>query len=83
MSALQRRLEQRTLQEHPYGFRGKGVEQKLPDPRGRTGIFARGKNIYNGGSTAAHHKKGYGMGRPPKGALKRRMSQSAINLGED
>lgn len=34
------------------------------DPRGPVGMFGRGKNIYAGGSTAAHSGGGYQFGRP-------------------
>ncbi len=79
-----RRLEARHIQEHPFGFPAPDKNRHkrmsgIKDPRGRVGIFARGKVVYGGGSTAAHHKTGYGMGRPPNGALSRRMA----NLGEE
>lgn len=74
---IERRLKANHQQAHPFGFRGKAIKRMsgVKDPRGRIGIFARGKNVYNGGSMAAHHKKGYGMGRPPKAAIRRRMGE--------
>lgn len=42
------------------------------DSRGPIGIFARGKNVYKGGSQAAHSGGGIQFGRPSKNAIRRR-----------
>ncbi len=36
----------------------------LQDSRKRRGIYSRGRNIYRGGSTAAHRGGGVQFGRP-------------------
>ena len=47
--------------------------QGVKDARGPVGIKARGKNVYNGGSRAAHSGGGVQFGRPSKNAIRRRM----------
>lgn len=42
----------------------------LHDARSSRGILARGKNVYNGGSSAAHRGGGNQYGRPKKGSYK-------------
>lgn len=42
------------------------------DVRGPVGIFARGKNVYNGSSHAAHSGGGLQYGRPSKSTIRRR-----------
>lgn len=45
----------------------------VKDSRGKIGMFSRGKNVYNGVSSAAHKGGGIQFGRPKKAALERRM----------
>lgn len=45
----------------------------LKDSRGKVGIYSRGKNVYRGGTHAAHAGGGVQFGRPPKEVLARRM----------
>lgn len=50
------------------------------DSRGMQGIFSRGKNIYHGGTNAAHSGGGPQYGRPRKrpnlqNAIQRRMKR--------
>ncbi len=49
----------------------------LQDHRGPVGILSRGKNIYNGVSSAAHRGGGPQFGRP-KGARDRVPNRSAV-----
>ncbi len=49
----------------------------LVDSRSKTGIMARGKNVYRGGSNHAHSGGGKQFGRPKitKGAIARRLGR--------
>lgn len=50
------------------------------DSRGPKGIFSRGKNVYNGGTGAAHSGGGPQFGRPRKSVLPApRAGQSPVN----
>lgn len=48
----------------------------LKDARGKVGMYSRGKNVYRGGTHAAHAGGGVRYGRPPKEALARRMRRT-------
>lgn len=50
----------------------------VQDHRSMVGILSRGKNIYNGGSSAAHRGGGPQFGRPT-GAKDKVPGRSAIN----
>ena len=52
----------------------------IKDSRGAVGIAARGKNIYRGGSRAAHSGGGIQFGRPRKGSISRRMRKRQNGL---
>lgn len=48
------------------------------DPRSRQGIYSRGSNVYNGGSSHAHSGPGSVSGRPPNNlaaAIQRRRAK--------
>lgn len=45
----------------------------IKDARGKVGIYSRGKNVYRGGSNAAHAGGGVQYGRPTNEALARRV----------
>lgn len=47
--------------------------QGQKDARGKVGMFSRGKNIYKGGTPNAHAGGGVTFGRPPVGAMSRRL----------
>ena len=55
--------------------------QGLKDSRGPVGILSRGKNIYNGGSGAAHSGGGPQFGRPANGSMQQFENAIARRLG--
>lgn len=54
----------------------------IKDSRGPIGILSRGKNIYNGGSTAAHSGGGPQFGRPANGSMQQHDNAIARRLGQ-
>lgn len=56
----------------------------VKDPRGIQGIFSRGANVYNGGTSSAHSGGGKQFGRPRKvtpNQLRRAAISRRLNRG--
>lgn len=45
----------------------------IQDPRGKQGIFSRGANVYNAGTSVAHAGGGPQFGRPRKVRVQRKV----------